>query len=500
MKIKRLYIVILTFIIEIALLFLLIFKLSTAVGYIYLVSEILSVIMVLYLILSSKNPSFKLSWVVIILVFPLFGIFIYFIFGTHHIFSDKQRRVNKADGLEVFFDGQNESVLKVMGESNKKAVKNANFIINTSNCPIFEGTETKLLLPCDKLFEDLLTELEKAEKFILLEFFIIKSGYMYNKIFDILKNKALSGIKVMIIYDDLGCIDRLSKNFKEECRINKIEQVAFNPLKPVLNNLMFYRDHRKIVVIDGNVGFTGGFNIGDEYINLIKPYGFWYDGGIKIKGEAVFSLTAIFFDMWNSITGETIDLNKYRPNVIYSNDGFVQPFCDNPLSYNVSEGVYLNLINTAEDYVYITTPYLVLDREMTVSLCNAAKSGVDVRIITPHIPDKPYVFYVTHSNYEQLLANGVKIFEYSKGFIHAKMILSDDNEGLIGSINVDYRSFNQQYEDAVMLYNSSALLIMKQEFQKLFQESQKVVEEVFKKRKIKDKLLEIIFKLFAPLM
>lgn len=500
MKIKRLSLIIFVFLVEVILLMAAIVTLNSKAAFLYFAVEAVSFVMVLYLIYSRDNPSFKLTWVIIILVFPLFGVFIYLIFGTHYLSPNLRKMIKKSKLLNRRLCKQDSAVIREIKAKDDCCFKNARFLLKTADKPVYSGTSAEILLPGERIYESMLIELKKAKKFIFMEFFIIKQGEMWENVFSILKEKARSGVEVKIIYDDVGCIDRLAPNFKEECEALSIKAVSFNPLVPVLNKLMDYRDHRKIIVIDGSVGFTGGYNIGDEYINAESPYGYWYDGGIKLEGKAVFSFTVMLLDMWGMITGTALDPENYLSGESRENDGYVQPFNDSPFLSNAAEGTYMNLISSAKKYVYITTPYLVCDNEMTVTLCNAAKSGIDVRIITPHVPDKPYVFFVTHSSYKLLMSSGVKIYEYTPGFMHAKMVLSDGYEGLIGSINLDYRSFYQQFEAGVILYHSSALLEMQNEFNKLFKVSQKIEPRKWEQRPLKEKAAEIFFKLFAPLM
>jgi cardiolipin synthase len=296
-------------------------------------------------------------------------------------------------------------------------------------------------------------------------------------------------------------MDVLPRAFKKKLKASGIMLGVFNPFMPVINKFMSYRDHRKITVIDGNVGFTGGINIGDEYINLKKLHGYWKDTSIMLRGDAVWNFTVMFLDLWILITDDNIEYDRYRPTLNLEVDGYIQPFEDSPLNYsNVAEGTYMQLINCAKKYVYISTPYLILDNEMTIALCNAAKSGIDVRIITPHIPDKWYVHIVTRSNYQRLLECGVKIFEYIPGFIHAKVFLCDDEAAVVGSVNMDYRSFYLQFESAVWIYKNSVIKEIKDDFALTLRKSLLIDIEEWSRRPAYIKFLEILLRLFAPLM
>lgn len=477
-----------------------IWGLNLNAAYIYGAMEILSVIVVVWLIYSRDNPSYKITWAVVILAFPLFGVFIYFLTGTHYLTPKIRKNIKNSKLFNKLTRMQEPKVMDELRRHGLKFLREAQFILTLTDKPVFKGTQTQLLTPGEKMNEALLEELEKAQKFILIEFFIVAEGEMWNSIYKILREKAEQGVEIRIVYDDAGSMDRLPRAFNGDCKKIGIRAVAFNPFLPVLNKFMEYRDHRKIVVIDGNTAFTGGINVGDEYINKWKLHGHWKDAGIKICGDAVWNFTVMFLDMWAMMTGERLSYKHYKPTEKAQDDGFVQPFNDSPFSGNVAEGAYMQMISSSCRYVYIMTPYLIIDHEMTITLCNAARSGVDVRIITPHIPDKRYVHTVTQGYYQVLLECGVKIYEYTPGFIHSKMILSDDDTGIVGSVNMDYRSFYLQYEDAVWLCGCSILKEMKKDFDDIFKKSILIDPVEWKKRPLYKKVFEMFLRLFAPLM
>ncbi|MEG0110561.1 MAG: phospholipase D-like domain-containing protein, partial [Oscillospiraceae bacterium] len=282
-----------------------------------------------------------------------------------------------------------------------------------------------------------------------MEFFFIEDGIMWDKTLELLTSKAAQGVDVRIIYDSFGCIVTLPDRYEDKLRKLGIKCEIFNPLRfsvrPSDYSMLNHRDHRKITVIDGEVGFTGGVNFADEYINATNPYGKWKDTALMLKGPGVYSLTVTFLKMWDFITKSQTKYTQYIPTTSFEADGYVQPYCDSPIdNETVSEYTYLNVLQRAQDYVYIATPYLVIDNEMLTALCLAAKSGIDVRLITPGVPDKWYVYYVTQSYYPALIKAGVRIFEYQPGFIHAKMYVSDDKVAIVGSANMDYRSLYLQ--------------------------------------------------------
>ena len=353
------------------------------------------------------------------------------------------------------------------------------------------------------MFESLKTELKKAKHYIFLEFFIVEEGKMWNEIFEIFKEKVKEGVDVRSIWDDFGSILLLPKDFQQKVEVHGIKCGLFNPLRPMLTLRLNNRDHRKIVVTDRHTGLVGGINIPDAYINVKKKLGHWKDTAAILKGEAVWSLTIMFLTMWDSIKEQEEDYEPYRPSVhlkeYVETDGIVQPYTDNPLDGEiVGETVYMNLITKAEKYIYITTPYLIVDNEMITALSNAAKTGVDVRIITPHIPDKWYVHPVTRAHYNILTECGVKIYEYTPGFIHAKSFVDDDEFATVGTINMDYRSLYLHFECGVFLYTSKCIKDIKEDFLKTLEVSQEITLEEMKKIKWCQKFFRAILRAFAP--
>jgi cardiolipin synthase len=303
----------------------------------------------------------------------------------------------------------------------------------------------------------------------------------------------------------VGCVNTLPAKYFKKLQKKGIKCAAFNPFLPVISVVMNNRDHRKIFVVDGNIGFTGGINLADEYINQVERFGYWKDTGIRLEGEAVWSFTAMFLEMWNYITQETEDCTKFMPKIYqtepFKEDGFVQPYGDSPLDHeNVGENIYLNIINRAKKYVYIFTPYLIIDNEMMVALRNAAKSGVDVRIVTPGIPDKKAIFLMTQSYYQPLLESGVKIYQYTPGFIHAKCFVCDDEVATVGSINLDFRSLYLHFECGVWMYRSSAVMQVKEDCLATFEQSEEISVEFCRKRHLVVRMVQSLMRLFAPLL
>ena len=320
-----------------------------------------------------------------------------------------------------------------------------------------------------------------------------------------MKRKVKEGVMVRLIYDDVGSIKTLPRHFERNLKEMGIECAAFNPFRPILSIILNNRDHRKILVVDGQIGFTGGINIADEYINRKERFGYWKDAGIGVKGEAVWSLTTMFLEMWNYIKQTSEDYLKYLPEIYNKQDnpedGFVQPYSDTPLDHeNVGENIYLNMINHAKQYVYIYTPYLIVDNEMTVALQNAAKCGIDVRIVTPEIPDKKLIFLLTQSYYEQLIQYGVKVYQYKPGFIHAKCFVCDDKVATVGTVNLDYRSLYLHFECGVFLYRSQAVMQLKEDTIDTIEKSREITLEFCRNRNVFIQALQSVLRLFAPLL
>ena len=346
-------------------------------------------------------------------------------------------------------------------------------------------------------------ELKKAKKYIFMEYFIIQEGKMWNTILDILKEKAAQGVDVRVIYDDMGCIMTLPNGYNKKLESYGIKCSVFNPFVPILSSKFNTRDHRKICVIDGNVGFTGGINLADEYINAYEKHGHWKDTSVMLKGEGVFALTAMFLSMWDYCSGWEEDFDLFRPESMprLPGSGWVQPYTDTPLDHEkVGQAVYLNMISRARDYIYITTPYLIVDVATNTALCNAAKAGVDVRIITPHIPDKRSVFEVTKAHYPPLLEAGVKIYEYTPGFIHAKNFVVDGRYATVGTVNLDYRSLFLHFEDGVWLCDAPCIADIKADFEKTLEQCEAISLRRARHLNILVQLYRSVLRIFAPLM
>lgn len=498
---KKSYAIGLIIAIQVAFLMFAFWNLNLKITFLYAAVQAANLIVVFYLIGSRDNPSYQIAWVIVILVFPLFGILLYLVAGNHYLSPRMRRKIEASQKLGKKLRCQIPETLTRLGDFNEICRREAEYILHTTDKPVYTHTQAEYYSTGPEMFKSMLVALEKAEKFIFLEYFIVSEGEMWNRIFEILKKKASEGVEIRLIYDDAGSMDGLSKKFLSKTTRAGIRIARFNPFLPVLNKFMNNRDHRKILVADGNIAFTGGINIADEYIDKKKLHGYWKDGGVAIRGEAVWNFTVMFLDMWAMITGEDLGHERYRPTLKAEGDGFVQPFSDGPLStYHAAEGIYLRMIHSACRYAYFVTPYLIVDHQLMTALCTAAMSGVDVRIVTPGIPDKWYVHDVTRSNYRRLIESGVKIYEYTPGFIHAKLALCDDLAGMVGSVNLDYRSLYMLFECSVFFCGCSVLKEIKTDFASLFKVSALMDIEAICSWPWYLRLRQRILRLFAPMM
>ena len=499
---QRVVLTALLIVIQALLLFGIIWKLNNYFVYFYAASVLLSLLLTLRIINNKSNPAFKIAWLIPILLFPVLGGLVYLVFGsdrTGKYIRNKMGRIEKEMQDGISKANERSGIEKMPPD----VVNQSHYISNSAHCPPYKNTTVEYLPMGEVKFERMVQELKKAKRYIFMEYFIIQEGTMWNTILDVLEEKAKEGVDVRVIYDDMGCILTLPTGYEKTLREKGIQCQIFNPFIPILSSHFNTRDHRKICVIDGNVGFTGGINLADEYINGYEKHGHWKDTAILLKGEAVFSLTTMFLSMWDYlIKKEGEDYAAYYPDSWDENaQGIVQPFADNPLDDEaVGETVYLNLINKAKRYVYITTPYLILSNEMVTAMNTAAKSGVDVRIITPHVPDKWYVHAVSRSYYEMLVEAGVKIYEYTPGFVHAKTFVVDDEYAVVGTINLDYRSLYLHLESAAWMYKASCVTDVRDDFLKTQQMSQEITLEECRNISIPRRLGRSVLRVLAPLM
>ena len=446
-----------------------------------------------------ERAPYKLVWLFIIAILPLFGGVFYLLFGNKKIGRLSEKKIDafskKLPDSSCYISTIEDGYKSIPDEYKRTST----FIKNTTSLPAWANTETEYFAYGEDFFSDAVKELKKAKRFIFIEYFIIAEGKWWSRILDILKEKAKEGVDIRVIYDDMGSIGTLPKYYFKTLRSYGIKCISFNRIKFQMNPRLNFRDHRKILVIDGNIVYTGGVNIADEYANDELRFGYWKDSAIKLKGAAVWNLTYLFLTIWDSITRDNDDLSLYIPTIAVDGDGSVQPFGDNPFDdATVTENTYLQLINNAKKYIWITTPYLIPDDSIMDALKTAAKAGLDVRIITPHVPDKKSVFEVTRSNYLSLMEAGVRVYEFTPGFIHSKMFLVDDEVCCIGTTNIDYRSLYLHFELSVMLYGCSSIKEIKSDFDRTFMLSEEQIVSKVKKISLLTWFKRFIFKLFSP--
>lgn len=473
--------------------------------YFYAVYVLFSIAAVLDIINSRRNPAYKIAWLVPVLLLPYFGVFIYAIFGHLYVRRSFKSRMTETEKKEIEAIKKTLPYLDIETELKDDDAKiQSTYLKNYAILPLVKNSSSKYLPLGEDMFEEMKKELRKAEKYIFMEYFIVEEGKMWNEILEILEEKAADGVDVRFMYDDFGCLFKLPRGYDKELEKKGIKTCVFNPLVPVLSSIFNNRNHRKITVIDGKVAFTGGANLADEYINEVERFGHWKDTSIVMYGDVAWGFTLMFLSLWDFSRGEDKDYSSYYPEKKYEikdASGFYQPFSDTPFDdESVSNTVYLNLINRAKHYIYITTPYLVIDNTLMEALCAAAKANVDVRIQTPHIPDKWYVHSVTRSNYDQLIEAGVRIFEYTPGFIHSKTFVVDDLYAIVGTINLDYRSLYLHLECGVWMYKSETVKQVLDDFIEVQQVCKEVTLEDTKKVGWWRHLARAILNTLAPLM
>ena len=465
---------------------------------------VLGVIVLIYIINSEGNPAFKMTWMLCVMAFPAIGTIFYIYVqmqpGTRWMGKRLSQLKIETDSYMI----QDMDVVDALRASKPANANLAYYLSNQLGFPTYRNTEVTYFPLGEDKFKALVPELKKAKKFIFMEYFIVEEGYMWETILDVLADKAAEGVEVRFMYDGMCSISMLPYNYPDQINRLGIKCKMVSPIKPFLSTIQNNRDHRKICVIDGKTGFTGGVNLGDEYINRKVRFGHWKDTAVMLKGDAVQSLTMMFLQMWNVGEKRAEGYRKYitpREPGLRRELGYVLPYGDSPFdNENVGEEVYFHILNHAKKYVHIMTPYLILDNEMIGTLTRTAKSGIEVVIIMPHIPDKWYAFAVAKTYYRELIKAGVQIYEYTPGFVHAKVFVSDDDTATVGTINLDYRSLYLHFECGVFIYNNSSIDKIERDFQQTLAKCHKVTLLEVKKRTMLTKIAGQILRLFAPLM
>ena len=499
-NIIKIIIVLLAITLQIIVFFSLYGATSTLSEYARIVFEIIKFISVIYIIYKRQNPAYKIIWIIFLMFMPITGFVAYLLWGNNKTPKSMKRKMEKEKKQSNITLQKKEEIYNIENLDRKKE---AEYLYNVTNYPMYYNEEVKYYKTGEDSYKQLIEDLKNAKEYILIEFFIISDGTMWNEIYNILKQKRKENVEIYLIYDSLGSLLKKPKHLKQQLEKINVKYIQFNPLTPFIRSYINYRDHRKIIVIDGDIAYTGGINIGDEYINKNSRLGHWKDCVARIKGESIKNLIVIFGKLWNINSDERINYKKLIENIkeTKENNGYIIPYSDNPQNkLNPAKTTYINIINNAKKYVYIMTPYLILDNETEEALINARLQGIDVRIITPSIPDKKLVNACTKSFYNLLLESGVKIYEYKPGFIHSKIIVSDDSVATIGTTNFDFRSFYLNYECGIWIHNTKEEIKIKEDFLKIIEESVEIKKEIWDKRKLNIKIIEAILRLISPLL
>lgn len=471
------------------------------------IMHIVAIIIVIGIFSQDKNINIKMPWIVIILISPIAGVVIYLIVGYASSGKRIHLRYNKIGSRLSEYLPSDEKAFDKITDSDKRIANITQYIRNKAKFPLYNDSNAEYFANQIEALKEQKKELKKAKKFIFMEYHAIEDGEVFSEIKDILIKKVEQGVDVRVLYDDIGSGIFVNDEFAKRLRKSGIKCKVFNPISPVANFFFNNRDHRKITVIDGRVAFTGGYNIAGEYFGLERPFGKWKDSGILIRGNAVKSLTFMFLEMWIATDKARDfmiekDIEKFFPsrNSRFKKDGFIQPYGDKPIdNIRVGEDIYMLLCESAKNYLWIMTPYLIITDEMNRALCLAAERGVDVRIIVPGIPDKRTIYGLTRSYYPNLIQHGVKIFEYVPGFCHSKLFICDDKVATCGTVNLDYRSLYHHFENGIFLYNCEAVTDIKNDFDETFKDSIEIKNADIKKRNILTKIWQHILRLMAPL-
>ena len=551
--VSRMIFAVISILLEVTVILLLLYFAGQKAGWIYILLRILSTFLVLVIYGSSKTASIRMTWMLVIMLLPIFGTALYLLIGMNGHTLSMRNRYEDID-----------KILMPMLPANKKEAENArerdgrlgglvDYIRRQAGYPVYQNTKVEYFDDGEKGFEAQKRDLAKAEKFIFMEYHAIEDASCWHEMRDILAERVKAGVEVRVFYDDMGSLGFINTDFVKRTESYGIQCRVFNPFAPGLNLFLNNRDHRKITVIDGKVGYTGGYNLAEEYFHRTEPYGFWKDTGIRLEGDAVQSLTVTFLEMWNAINAKDKDDKEFKkylfarnasevlaksdmkvkedkaarvaedtekyygmmkeeiqPQEKYLEDtaavagehlGFVQPYADSPMDeIHVGEDVYISMAECAQKYAWFITPYLIITDEMCHAFSLAARRGVDVRIITPGIPDKKIVYSVTRSYYNGLAKNGVRIFEYTPGFCHAKMSIVDDLMATCGTINLDYRSLYHHFENGCLYADCDAVMETKKDFEAMFNQCTEVTQHYASGRGALLRIGQLLLRLAAPLM
>ena len=479
--------------VQLLIIFILIAYFDNAFVYYYAVTSAFAIALGVIVINKKINSGYKVAWLLLLLLFPVFGVTMFLLLeGSWYTRKTKRKMLSITERIK---DGLRDSTDIKFEDS--YACKQSRYIENFAYSPPVKNTKSKYFSCGEEYFESLLKDLKAAQKSIYVEYFIIKESRMWDEIKTLLMEKAREGVDVRVIYDDFGSIDKIRKKQIKELSASGVKIKPFNPFVPAISLLLNYRDHRKICTIDSKIAYSGGVNLGDEYINEEKRFGYWKDSGIALYGEGAYSFEVFFLTLWEYVTKEKQAFVKPAYDEI--DEGVYQPYTDSPIDNEaVGANVYMNIISQAQKYVYISTPYFVVSEEMLSVISNAAKSGVDVRIVVPHIPDKKIVNQATKSYYAHLIRSGVKVYEYERGFNHSKIVVSDDKIATVGSVNFDFRSFYLSFECGVWMYNTDTVYDVLADFNSVLNESVKISLEDCRVSPV-TRVFRALIAAFAPL-
>lgn len=467
---------------------------------VYWVIQVIAVLVVLSIVYKRKITSFKISWIIFILTLPVLGILLYLIWGNKHLTKKNIEEWQKSNENTINQLSQSRELYDSI--ENPGFIKEINLINHLTGLPVWKNTRSTYLKLGEIMHAEHLELINSAQKYVFIEYFIMAKGKMYDEMMAALIKKARAGVEVRILVDEMGSLGVLPRDFYKVCAENGIKSIPFNPLSRSLYKFISFRDHRKITIVDGNRAIVGGINIGDEYINAIVKHGHWKDMAVKLEGDAVNSLVAMYLNMWDNLSGQSSHLHDYSGESlnIETND-LVMPFGDGPMNQqNPAENMYMSLFANAKDYIYISTPYLILNSDMINCIQMAARAGVDVRIMTPGIADEAIVHRTTRSFYGDLLAEGVKIYEYTPGFLHGKVLVSDDEVCMIGSINMDYRSLTWNYESAAWISSPETVRDVKEDFFSIMDQCQEIEFSEWQNKSFFTHLGQAMLRIVAPLM
>lgn len=471
---------------------------------------IISGILAIRILNEKRNASFKMAWLVPVLLFPVFGALFYVFVQLQMETKILANRILDIQARTRHYLPQDPTVSERLKQESRTNSNLARYLYEAADAPVYQNTNLKYYPLGDLFFEDLMEELKNAKHYIFLEYFIIRPGHMWDSMLRVLEEKVKEGVEVRVLYDGMNMFSNLPYDYPNELKEKGIKCRVFNPIRPAISTSQNNRDHRKILIIDGNIAYTGGVNLADEYINRKVRFGHWKDNAICLRGEAVRSFVVMFLQMWNVSARKldyACDYDRYLENCgkveqnAPSAQGYSIPFSDSPMDQeNVSHQMYLDIIYQAREYVYMMTPYLVLDDDMFTALSYAAKRGVETVLLLPHIPDKQYAFMLAHSYYPELIKAGVKIYEYLPGFVHSKTMVSDGEKAVVGSINLDIRSQYLNFECGVFIYRNPVIDEIKQDFEETLKKSACMTMESFETLSLKHRFCGQAMRLIAPLI